>query len=38
MACTFCHMKNNEGFGGGCWTLVMKIDGAKVSFTSHREL
>ena len=38
MACTYCHMENIEGCGGGGWTLVMKIDGAKVSFTSHREL
>ena len=34
MACTYCHMENIEGCGGGGWTLVMKIDGAKVSFTS----
>ena len=34
VACTYCHMKNIERCGGGGWTLVMKIDGAKVSFTS----
>ena len=30
VACTYCHMENIQGCGGGGWTLVMKIDGAKV--------
>ena len=37
VARTYCHMENIQGCGGGGWTLVMKIDGAKVSFRSHRE-
>ena len=35
VAYTYCNMENIEGCGGGGWTLVMKIDGAKVSFFSH---
>ena len=38
VAYTYCHMENIKGCGGGGWTLVMKIDGAKVSFSSHTEL
>ena len=26
----YCHMTNLGACGGGGWTLVMKIDGAKV--------
>ena len=29
-ALTYCHMEEISGCGGGGWTLVMKIDGAKV--------
>lgn len=29
-ALTYCHMVEISGCGGGGWTLVMKIDGAKV--------
>ena len=28
----FCHMHLHSGCGGGGWTTVMKIDGAKVQF------
>ena len=38
VAYTYCHMENIRGCGGGGWTLVMKIDGAKVSFTLYRVL
>ena len=38
VACTYCHMEQIRGCGGGGWTLVMKIDGAKVSFTLYRVL
>ena len=30
VAHTYCHMENIPSCGGGGWTLVMKIDGAKV--------
>lgn len=29
----YCHMTSIEGCGGGGWTLVMKIDGHKVTNT-----
>ena len=29
-ALTYCHMEEISGCGGGGWTLVMKINGAKV--------
>ena len=38
VARTYCHMENIQGCGGGGWTLVMKIDGAKVSFILYRGL
>ena len=38
VARTYCHMESIQGCGGGGWTLVMKIDGAKVSFTLYRVL
>ncbi|KAK2558375.1 putative skeletal organic matrix protein 5 [Acropora cervicornis] len=38
VACTYCHMKNIEGCGGGGWTLVMKIDGAKTTFSYDSDL
>ncbi|KAK2558373.1 putative skeletal organic matrix protein 5 [Acropora cervicornis] len=38
VACTYCHMENIEGCGGGGWTLVMKIDGAKNTFSYNSDL
>ena len=31
----YCHMTNHGVCGGGGWTLVMKLNGVKVSMT-HR--
>ena len=30
----YCHMTSIEGCGSGGWTMVMKIDGHKVTNTS----
>ncbi|XP_029209382.2 uncharacterized protein LOC114973122 [Acropora millepora] len=38
VAYTYCHMENIEGCGGGGWTLVMKIDGAKTTFSYDSDL
>ncbi|XP_044171324.1 uncharacterized protein LOC114973112 isoform X2 [Acropora millepora] len=38
VAYTYCHMENIRGCGGGGWTLVMKIDGAKTTFSYNSEL
>ena len=32
VAHTYCHMEDIPGCGSGGWTLVMKIDGEKVTF------
>ncbi|XP_015771709.1 PREDICTED: neurogenic locus Notch protein-like isoform X4 [Acropora digitifera] len=38
VARTYCHMENIQGCGGGGWTLVMKIDGAKTTFSYDSDL
>jgi len=38
VARTYCHMENIQGCGGGGWTLVMKIDGAKATFSYNSDL
>ncbi|XP_044173439.1 uncharacterized protein LOC114973131 [Acropora millepora] len=38
VASTYCHMENIGGCGGGGWTLVMKIDGAKTTFSYNSDL
>ncbi|KAL9982282.1 hypothetical protein ACROYT_G004308 [Oculina patagonica] len=35
VAHTYCHMEDIAGCGGGGWTLVMKIDGKKTTFSYH---
>ncbi|CAH3143014.1 unnamed protein product [Porites lobata] len=37
-ALTYCHMEEISGCGGGGWTLVMKIDGAKTTFSYNADL
>ncbi|XP_067038686.1 uncharacterized protein [Acropora muricata] len=38
VACTYCHMEDIQGCGGGGWTLVMKINGAKTTFSYDSDL
>ena len=38
VAYTYCHMEDIPDCGGGGWTLVMKIDGAKVPYVQWLNL
>ncbi|XP_074615183.1 putative skeletal organic matrix protein 5 [Acropora palmata] len=38
VACTYCHMEDIQGCGGGGWTLVMKINGGKTTFSYNSDL